>query len=202
MNDNSLRIKAFSGIVWSSVLRFGSMSITLASNIILARLLIPSDFGCIGMLMIFISLSNTFIDGGFGSALIQKKMPTLIDYTTIFYWNIFLSICLYLILFLCSPYISSFYKLPLLKDVLRVLGIVLIINAFSIVQQNILRKQLLFKKLSIVILSSSFISLLITIFAAYHGLGVWSLVIQQISFSFFNAIFITSIAFLYSCFCL
>ena len=82
--EKSLQNKAMSGVLWSSIQKFGSIAITFLANVVLARLLTPSDFGCIGMLMIFISLSNTFIDGGFGSALIQKKRPRQSDYSTIF----------------------------------------------------------------------------------------------------------------------
>ena len=107
----SLQQKTISGIIWSSVQRFGAMTITFAANVILARLLSPSDFGCVGMLMIFIGLSNTFIDGGFGAALIQKKEPTQEDYSTIFYWNILLSIILYILLYITAPLIAKFYHI-------------------------------------------------------------------------------------------
>lgn len=164
------------------------MAITFASNIVLARLLSPSDFGCIGMLMIFISLSNTFIDGGFGSALIQKKQPTKEDYSTIFYWNIFLSIILYAVLFFSSPVIARFYKIPLLADVLKVQGIVLFFNSLCIIQHNQLRKQLQFKKLAIVEIVAAILSLAIAIVTACYGWGVWSLVAQQLSLGLFKAI--------------
>lgn len=164
------------------------MAITFASNIVLARLLSPSDFGCIGMLMIFISLSNTFIDGGFGSALIQKKQPTKEDYSTIFYWNIFLSIILYAVLFISSPAIARFYKIPLLADVLKVQGIVLLFNSLCIIQHNQLRKQLQFKKLAIVEIVAALLSLAVAIVTACYGWGVWSLVAQQLSLGFFKAI--------------
>lgn len=184
----STKQKAFTGVMWSSVQRFGVMAITFVSNIILARLLSPDDYGCIGMLMIFISLSASFIDGGFGSALIQKKEPTNEDYSTIFYWNIALSLVLYGVLFLCAPFIASFYRIPLLSDVLRVQGVVLIFNALSIIQQNQLRKKLLFKKLAIVNITSALVSLGVAIVMAYKGYGVWALVAQQISLSVINAI--------------
>lgn len=184
----STKQKAFTGVMWSSVQRFGVMAITFVSNIILARLLSPDDYGCIGMLMIFISLSASFIDGGFGSALIQKKEPTNEDYSTIFYWNIALSLVLYGVLFMCAPLIASFYRIPLLSDVLRVQGVVLIFNALSIIQQNQLRKKLLFKKLAIVNITSALISLGVAIVMAYKGYGVWALVAQQISLSVINAI--------------
>ena len=121
----SLRLKTVSGMFWSSIQKFGTMGISFVSNIILARLLTPDDYGCIGMLMIFILIANTFIDGGFGSALIQKKEPTQEDYSTIFYWNLFFSAALYILLFLSAPCIAEFYNLPLLSSVLQVLGLVL-----------------------------------------------------------------------------
>lgn len=189
MSSTTLKQKTFTGVVWSSIQRFGTMAITFASNIVLARLLSPDDYGCIGMLMIFISLSNTIIDGGFGSALIQKKEPTNEDYSTIFYWNIFLSIVLYAVLFLFAPMIARFYRIPLLSSVLRVQGIVLILNAFIIIQQNQSRKQLQFKKLAIIHVASAILALILAIIAAYKGMGVWCLVIQQLALGFFNAVF-------------
>jgi O-antigen/teichoic acid export membrane protein len=150
----------------------------------LARLLTPHDYGVIGMLTIFLAVSNTFIDGGFGSALIQKKRPTDEDYSTILYWNIALSLSLYGVLFLCAPLIAQFYGLPLLSDVLRVQGLVLILNATRIVQRNQLRKQLKFKKVAIINCSSNAVSLIVTIILAWIGFGVWALVVQQLLLSF------------------
>lgn len=164
------------------------MGISFVSNIILARLLTPDDYGCVGMLMIFITVANTFIDGGFGSALIQKKQPTQEDYSTIFYWNLALSFILYAILFFTSPLIAGFYNLAMLSPVLRVQGLVLILNSLSIIQLNRLRKQLKFKKISIVSLTSATISVGVTIYLAYNGWGVWALVAQQLLMSFFNTV--------------
>lgn len=167
-------------MIWSSLQRFGTMGISFISNIVLARLLTPDDYGCIGMLMIFIALSNTFIDGGFGSALIQKKRPTQEDYSTIFYWNIFLSVVLYAVLFICAPIIADFYNIALLEKVLQVQGVILVINALGIIQANQLRKQLKFKSIAQVTLSASVISVVVAITMAYMGWGIWSLVAQQI----------------------
>ena len=186
--EKNLQNKALSGVLWSSIQKFGSIAITFLANVVLARLLTPSDFGCIGMLMIFISLSNTFIDGGFGSALIQKKDPSPTDYSTIFYWNILLSFVLYGGLYLSAPYISAFYNIPLLENVLKVQGVILVVNALGIIQTNQLRKQLEFKKLSEVEILAAIASLVLAIFAALNGLGVWSLVIQQISLSLFRTV--------------
>lgn len=186
--SGDLKRKAVSGMLWSSFQKFGTMGISFVSNIILARLLTPEDYGCIGMLMIFILVANTFIDGGFGSALIQKKEPTQEDYSTIFYWNLFLSVVLYFALFASAPLIARFYNLPLLSSVLQVQGLVLILNSLSIIQQNRLRKQLLFKKLAIVSIISALLSLAITIYLAYLGCGAWALVAQQLLMSGFNAV--------------
>lgn len=185
-----LRKKTVSGVIWTTIQRFSSIVITFIANVILARLLTPDDFGCIGILMIFICLSNTIIDGGFGSALIQKKTPTAEDYSTIFYWNIFFSLFLYSVLYLSAPFISDFYRTPLLTSVLRVESIVLIFNALNIIQLTQLRKYLYFRKLAIIEISSAIFSLIIAIVTACYGWGVWSLVSQQIALSVFRTIFL------------
>ena len=167
-------------MVWTALQKYSTMFIHFISGIILARLLTPYDYGCIGMLAIFMTLAEAFIDGGFGSALIQKKRPTQEDYSTIFFWNLGMAVVMYAILFVSAPAISRFYNIPLLCNVLRVQGIILFIYAFNIVQRNQLRKNLNFKVLSIVTITTSVIALGVTIFMAYKGYGVWSLVAQHI----------------------
>ena len=174
-----LKQKTISGILWSGVQKFGSLAISFIANIVLARLLTPDDFGCIGMLAIFIVLSQTFIDGGFGAALVQKKNPTEEDYSTIFYWNILVAILLYVVLFVTAPFIADFYRIPLLSDILRVQGISLIISSFYIIQTNRLVKQLNFKTLSLVTVIATLIGTFIAIIMAYQGCGVWSLVAKE-----------------------
>lgn len=180
MAQKQLKQKAVSGMVWTALQKYSTMLIQFVSGIILARLLTPYDYGCIGMLMIFMLLAESFIDGGFGSALIQKKQPTQIDYSTIFFWNMGLSVILYAILYLSAPSIANFYGIPLLSDVLRVQGTVLFIFAFNIVQRNQLQKKLNFKILSIVTILTSVTALSVTVIMAYHGYGVWALVAQNI----------------------
>ena len=113
---SDIKGKVISGTLWATADRFISMGIQFLTNLILARLLMPSDFGCIGMLAIFILVSQTIIDGGFGSALIQKKEPTQTDYSTIFYVNLLFAIVLYGVLFFSSPLIASFYRMPILNN--------------------------------------------------------------------------------------
>lgn len=178
--SKSLKQKAAAGMVWTALQKYSTMFIQFISGIILARLLTPYDYGCIGMLSIFMVLAETFIDGGFGSALIQKKRPTQEDYSTIFWWNIMMAFAMYVVLYVSAPFISRFYDIPLLCDVLRVQGLVLFIYAFNIVQRNQLKKKLNFKVLSIVTIITSITALCITVYLAYRGFGVWALVAQNL----------------------
>lgn len=187
--EKSLKQKAASGMVWTLLQKYSTMFIQFLSGIILARLLTPHDYGCIGMLAIFMVLAEAFVDGGFGAALIQKKRPTQKDYSTIFWWNLCMAFLMYAILFVCAPAIAKFYDIPLLRDVLRVQGLVLFIYAFNIVQRNQLMKNLNFKVLSIVTIITALISLGVTIFMAYNGFGVWALVAQGLISSAIPAIF-------------
>lgn len=180
MSNQDLKNKAVVGMLWTFIQRFLSIFVQFVSGIILARILTPNDYGCIGMLNVFTLLASTIIDGGFSSALIQKKRPTDVDYSTILIWNVGFSIVVYIILFMAAPYIAQFYKIELLCPVLRVQGIIVIIGALQTVPVNILNKQMQFKKISIVTLITTIISLIVTIVMAYNGFGVWSLVAQSI----------------------
>lgn len=182
--DESVKQKAAKGMLWSLIQRFSSVAIQFISGIILARLLTPSDYGVIGMLLIFMVVAQALMDGGFGSALIQRKNPTQEDYSTIFWWNMGMSLVLYGVMYAISPWVADFYHMPILCKVLRVQSLVLIINALSLVQANQLSKQFRFKKIMFVNMTSSVISLFVTIYLAYHGYGVWSLVFQNLLMAF------------------
>lgn len=186
MSEGNLKSKTIAGMLWSGIQRFGTLTLSFITNLILARMLTPDDFGCIGMLAIFIALSQTFIDGGFGAALIQKGEPTQRDYSTIFFWNAALSVILYVLLCQASPYIAAFYNVPLLEPLLKTLGLVLILDSLSIIHRNRLRKQLKFKIIALVDVCASLLSVSIAIFSAYKGLGVWSLVVYQLTMSLFR----------------
>ena len=166
-------------MIWSAIQKYSTMLIKLISGMILARLLMPEDYGAIGMLLIFISLAEVFIDAGFGSALIQKKNPTQTDYSTVFYFNIVMSVILYGLVYLSAPAIAEFYRMPILCNVLRVQGLILFLYAFNVIQRNQIRKNLKFKILSKITIISSIISLTATVILAYMGFGVWSLVAQE-----------------------
>lgn len=180
MPKDNLKQKAASGMIWTAIQKYSTMVIQFISGIILARLLTPDDYGAVGMLAIFMSLAEVFIDAGFGSALIQKKNPTQTDYSTVFYFNIGMSAILYAILFFSAPAIATFYRMPILCKVLRVQGLILFIYAFNIIQRTQIRKNLKFKKLSWIAVATSIISLIVTVTLAYMGCGVWTLVTQNL----------------------
>ncbi len=188
MQNNGIREKAVSGMMWTTIQRFIQIGIQFISGIILARLIMPEDYGVVGMLSIFMVVAQSFLDGGFGSALIQKKRPTQEDYSTVFWWNLGVSVFLYFILYKSAPLIASFYHMPILKNVLRVQSLILFISALSTIQANQLRKQFEFKKIAIISLSASIISLVVTIWMAYCGYGVWALVAQGLLMGFIPAV--------------
>ncbi|MBR6979987.1 MAG: lipopolysaccharide biosynthesis protein [Prevotella sp.] len=178
--EQGIRYKAASVMKWTAVSTYSSRIIKFISEVILARLLTPYDFGCIGMLAMFVGLSETFIDSGFGSALIQKKNATQVDYSTIFYFNLSLSVVLYMLLFACAPAIARFYEISELSDVLRVQALILFLYAFNLIQTNQLKKKLNFKILAIISVISSITALVICIVLAYMGFGVWALVVRNL----------------------
>lgn len=172
--------KVFSGVIWASVQRFGTMIISFVTNIVLARLLTPDDFGTIGMLLLFLAIANTFVDSGFGSALIQKKDADQTDFSTVFFINLGLSFVVYAILFFGAPWVANFYDVEILNPLLRVQGLILIIQAFSIIQTSLLRKRMDFKRLSVCNLIGNIVGSVLGIVAALMGYGVWSLVIRTL----------------------
>lgn len=173
---SSLKQQAANSVVWSAVERFSVQGVQYIISIVLARLLLPSDYGLIAMLSIFIAVSQSFIDGGFGNALIQKSGRTETDYSTVFFFNIVVSVVLYLLLYLCSPYIAGFYDEPKLDLITKVVGMTLIINSLGIVQQTKLTIALDFKRQAIAALIAVAASGAVGIWLANNGFGVWALV--------------------------
>lgn len=184
----SIREKATFGIIWNGTERVLQQILRFIIYVLLARMLEPSYFGLIGMLSIFIAVAQTFVDSGLGNALIQKKDSDDKDYYTVFSFNFFISLFLYVTLFVFSPYIASFYNQPILTKVLRVLSMVLVINSFYLVKVIKFRKILDFKKQAQINLLSILISGAIAIASAKIGLGVWSLVLYQLLQSLSKAI--------------
>ena len=180
--------KVFSGVIWASVQRFGTMIISFVTNIVLARLLSPDDFGTIGMLLLFLAIANTFVDSGFGSALIQKKDSDQTDFSTVFFINLGLSLVVYAALFFGAPAVARFYDVDILCPLLRTQGLVLFLYAFSIIQTALLRKKMDFRKLSECNLVGNIVGSVVGIGAALMGYGVWCLVIRTLTVGFITSL--------------
>ena len=173
---NNLRQKTFTGMIWTFVKHFTLQGFAFIQGIILARLLVPEDYGLIAMTQIFFAISACFIDSGFTSALMRKKDRKEIDYSTVFVTNVFLTFSFSLLLFLCSPYIAVFYNRPILKDIVRANALLLFLNSINAVQGTRLRINLQFKVSSFISVVCNIIIGITTIIFAYWGYGVWSLI--------------------------
>lgn len=177
----SLKSKTIKGTVWSSIERFSVQGILFAVMIIMARILTPSDYGLVGMLAIFIAISQSLVDSGFSQALIRKQDRSEVDNSTVFYFNIGVGIILYLILFFCAPLIASFYNEPILNPLTKVIGLGMVFNSLAVVQRALLTVNLDFKTQAKASLVGAIASGVIGIYTAYDGYGVWAIVYQQIS---------------------
>ncbi len=177
---SELREQATKGVIWSAIERFSVQGVQFLIGIIMARLLSPHDYGLIGMLAIFMSLSQVFIDGGFSTALIQRQDRTNADFSTVFYINLSISMVLYTAIFITAPIISSFFEQPILTSVARVYCFNLVINSFAAVNKTKLLIAVDFKTLSKISLISAILSGAVGIYYAYQGYAVWALVIQGI----------------------
>lgn len=169
-------------LTWSSVNIFGVQFLQLFIGIILARVLMPEDFGIIGILFVFTSISGVLIDGGFAQGLIRKKDTTNKDFSTVFFLNLLVSVILYGLLYLSAPLIADFFAQPALVTYSRVLFIIILIFPFYLIQQTQLFKKLQYKTIAIVNIISVGVSGTIAIVLAFRDFGVWALVIQQICF--------------------
>ena len=187
---DSLKSKAVEGVGWSLGGSIASYGITFLVGIVLARLLTPEDYGLIGIIAIFIAVSNSLVDSGFSQALIRKNDASDEDYNTAFITNLAVSILMALVLIVSAPFISDFFNRPELTDLTRVMSLLVVINAFALIQNTVIVKNLNFKIQTKCSIISSLLSGGVGIGMAYTNFGVWSLVGQQISKQTFNTIFL------------
>lgn len=180
---DEIKEKAVKGSLWTLIERFGFLSIQFLSHLVLTRILMPDDFGTIGILLIFTNLSMVFIDSGLATALIQKKDSTNLDNASVFYTNLSIAIFVYVIVFISAPYISKYFNNPNITIYLRVIELMVIIDAFCAIQNTLLIKQMKFKEIAKLKIIAVLISASTAIICALSGLGVWSLVIQYLTFS-------------------
>lgn len=168
-------------LFWKLLERSGTQGIQFIIQIILARLLLPEEYGIIAIVMVFISLANVFVQSGFNTALIQKKDVDELDFSSVLYLSLLVATILYIVMYFVAPFIAGFYNEPLLVPVLRVLSITLFIGAFNSIQNAFVAKYMLFKKLFASSMGAVIVSGIIGIIAAYSGFGVWALVVQQLT---------------------
>lgn len=192
--SQSIKQQTISGVKWSAIESYASQGIQFILGMIMARLLLPSDYGVIGMVAIFFAVAQSFVDSGFGEALIRKQNRTETDCSTVFYFNIVVSAICYAILFLLAPYIAVFFSEPILTDIVRVVGCTIIINSFKIVQTARYTAAVDFKSIAKVTLISQLLSGIAGIAFAYNGFGVWALVYQNLLNSFLSCIILLGLS--------
>lgn len=181
MNNNNInRNILLTNFLWRFFERMGTRIMSLFVTVVLARLLLPSDFGIIALITVFTNILQVFIDSGMGNALIQKKDTDELDFSSVFVFNMVVCLILYVVLFFTAPFIAGFYNLPKLTLVIRILGLTLIISGLRNIQQAYISRHLLFKNLFYATLGSTFVSAVVSIWMAYIGFGIWALVTQNL----------------------
>ena len=181
MPDDNLKTSVLSSLFWKSLERGGVSGVQFIVQIILARLLLPEDYGVIALIVVFIAISQVFVQSGFGTALIQKKEVTDEDYSSVFYLSLGIALIFYCLLFLGAPAIAAFYDQPLITTVLRVMGLTLIFGAVNTIQNAVIARNFQFRKLFISSLGAVLLSGVVGVVMAYAGYGVWALVGQQLT---------------------
>lgn len=176
----SLKQKALSGIFWTLIQQFSSQGISFIVTIILARLLLPEQFGLIAILNVFVNIGSILMDGGMGQSLIRTENPDIEDYSTVFYFNLIVSFIIYSVVYILSPFIAEFYNQPELEYITKWYCIIFITNAFSSIHYTRLTKNMEFKKELTITIPSLILSSTVGVLMAYNGFGIWSLVISSI----------------------
>lgn len=176
MNNNVVK-----NFLWRFFERCGAQFVTLIVSIVLARILTPSDFGTVSLIMVFTTILQVFVDSGLGTALIQKKDADDLDFSSVFYFNFAICLILYLGMFIASPFIAKFYKDISLTPIIRVISLTIVMSGVKGIQQSYVSRNMLFKKFFFATLGGTLFSAILGIGMAYAGFGVWSIVAQQLS---------------------
>lgn len=175
---NELRKKTISGFIYKMLERVGAQGVNFIVSLVLARLLLPDEYGLISLVLVIINILDVFVTYGFGNSLIADKNSDSVDFSTCFYFGLVFSCLVYAALFFAAPYISIFYKSPKLEIVLKIMGLRVPIAAINSVQQAYVSKHMMFKKFFISTSIGTVVSGVIAIIMAYYGAGVWALVEQ------------------------
>lgn len=179
-NSQQLKNKVIGGLFWKFAERMSAQLVSLVVSVVLARLLLPDDYGVVSLVTIFITLANVFVTNGFSSSLIQKDDADDIDFSTVFYFNIVFSVVVYGMIFLAAPLLAMFYDMPILTQVIRVLGLQIIIAGVNSIQQAYVSRKMIFRKFFFATIIGTVISAVVGITMAYAGFGVWALVWQYL----------------------
>lgn len=186
--NSSLKTKTLAGLFWSFFERIGAQLVSFVVSIILARLLMPEEYGAIAIVLVFINICDVFVNSGFAQALVQKKDADETDFSTVFYFNILFSAVLYVILYVIAPFVAQFYEMEILMPVIRVLGIRVFFSSINSVQKAMVSRLMQFKKFFFSTLGGTLISAVIGIGMAYLGYGIWSLVAQNLANAIVNTV--------------
>ncbi len=183
-NDKSILVN----LIWKFSERVLAQLVTFIVSIVLARLLLPDDYGVIAMTLVFITVADVFVTSGFGNALIQKKDADNIDFSSVFYFNIGFSLPMYLLLVAAAPYIAEYYNYPIIDPVLKIMGIRVIFSGINSVQQAYVSRNMIFKKFFWSTFFGTIMSGIVGVVMAYMGFGVWALVAQYMTNSIINTL--------------
>ncbi len=186
--NSSLKEKVLSGLVWTFGERIAAQGISFVLSVILARILMPTEYGIIAMVMVFINIANVFTNGGFGEALIQKQDADEKDFSTMFFCTLAVSSVVYVLLFLLAPFIAKFYREPEIAGVLRILALKIVISSLATIQHAYVQEKMLFRKFFFSTIGGTFFSGILGIILAKAGFGVWALVIQYLANSTIDAL--------------
>lgn len=190
MAEPTLKHTTTVSLFWSFIDKFGQQLMNLGISIILMRILDPAQYGLIGALTVFIAFSGILIDSGFTRALLNRKNISPDEYSTVFYFNVGLSLLLYLILFATAPLLARMFHDPLIEPVSRMLFLSLLLNAAGLIQQTLLIRKADFRGMTKVNLSALLIAGAVAIVLAIKGYGVWALVMQTLIYAFFRSLFL------------
>jgi len=188
ISDKTAKEKVFSGVFWKFSERILAQGISFIVSVVLARILMPEDYGMVAMVTIFIALADVFVSTGFSTALIQKKDASETDFSTLFYCSFMLSLIIYAVLFFCAPYIASFYKMKELSLVVRVFALRLPLSSYNAIQHAFVSRHMIFKRFFFSTLIGTLLSGVVGIFMAYKGFGVWALIGQYFTNSIVDTI--------------
>lgn len=181
MSQGSEKTGVLSNILWRFAERCGAQSVSFVVTVILARLLMPEEYGVVALITVITSILATFVESGFKSALIQKKDADELDFSTVFYFNITMGIVLYAVMFICAPAIAAFYERPYMVPYIRVLSLTLVLGGVNGVQQAVVAKRMQFKRFFYATLGGTLVSAAVGITLAYKGFGVWALIAQNLT---------------------